>query len=456
VLAAFDHGTWVVHRGDSPGVTKFQARTRFRGAGLHVRPGPGHDRRAASVVALRRGACRRQLGGVVGERLGGGSARPRSRTACRKTSSPSGGRGRYPPCGRRSTGSRRPTPGSWTGGWRTPRRPATPVSENAAAAFDNDAKSKQGKREGKRAGMPRRKSKHKARPGCRFTTGTIRVDSDRGHVTPSPVGDDPHPRVHAQAGTTPGPGHGPHPFGHRAARAGTLVRVLPGAGQAGTPTRGPARCGPRHRPGCAAPPGDGPGRERRTQPRRTRGDRHDWHRSGRRPGHAPRVETPWSRPEDPHHPTQPQRRVGAGRRRNLRTLRKGNKRPSSSRNPHTSVTSRTFPPERSGLLISDHGISNGAIVNTQVNRRGSPEATTTSDLHGTRPPSTVCRPPPRKTRGGEGKPRPRPERCFTCFGRCAPAPTRQWRAPSSRILLVPGGHEGHRQVCGAADPSFPA
>ncbi|MDX3243420.1 IS607 family element RNA-guided endonuclease TnpB [Streptomyces sp. ME18-1-4] len=54
---------------------------------------------------------------------------------------------------------------------------------NAAAAFDNYAKSKNGKRKGKRAGMPRFKSKRKARPACRFTTGTIRVEADGRHVT---------------------------------------------------------------------------------------------------------------------------------------------------------------------------------------------------------------------------------------------------------------------------------
>ncbi|MBT2505923.1 IS607 family element transposase accessory protein TnpB [Streptomyces sp. ISL-98] len=54
---------------------------------------------------------------------------------------------------------------------------------NAAAAFDNYAKSKNGKRKGKRVGMPRFKSKHKTRLACRFTTGTIRVEADRWHVT---------------------------------------------------------------------------------------------------------------------------------------------------------------------------------------------------------------------------------------------------------------------------------
>ncbi|WP_328663370.1 IS607 family element RNA-guided endonuclease TnpB [Streptomyces sp. NBC_00328] len=54
---------------------------------------------------------------------------------------------------------------------------------NASAAFDNYAKSKQGKRRGKQLGMPRFKSKHKTRLSCRFTTGTIRLDADGRHVT---------------------------------------------------------------------------------------------------------------------------------------------------------------------------------------------------------------------------------------------------------------------------------
>jgi putative transposase len=54
---------------------------------------------------------------------------------------------------------------------------------NAAAAFDNYAKSKQGKRKGKQLRMPRRKSKRKARLSCRFTTGTIRVEAGGRHVT---------------------------------------------------------------------------------------------------------------------------------------------------------------------------------------------------------------------------------------------------------------------------------
>ncbi|MEU7820681.1 IS607 family element RNA-guided endonuclease TnpB [Catellatospora sp. NPDC049133] len=54
---------------------------------------------------------------------------------------------------------------------------------NAAAAFDNYRKSKQGVRAGRRMGRPRRKSKRGARLSCRFTTGAIRVEADRRHVT---------------------------------------------------------------------------------------------------------------------------------------------------------------------------------------------------------------------------------------------------------------------------------
>ncbi|WP_330349938.1 IS607 family element RNA-guided endonuclease TnpB [Streptomyces sp. NBC_00582] len=54
---------------------------------------------------------------------------------------------------------------------------------NAAAAFDNYAKSKQGKRKGARVGVPRRKPKRKARLACRFTTGAIRIEPSGRHIT---------------------------------------------------------------------------------------------------------------------------------------------------------------------------------------------------------------------------------------------------------------------------------
>ncbi|MER5220008.1 IS607 family element RNA-guided endonuclease TnpB [Streptomyces flaveus] len=54
---------------------------------------------------------------------------------------------------------------------------------NAASAFDNYSKSKNGKRQGRTMGAPRRKPKRKARLACRFTTGTLRVETDGRHVT---------------------------------------------------------------------------------------------------------------------------------------------------------------------------------------------------------------------------------------------------------------------------------
>ncbi|NED86703.1 IS200/IS605 family element transposase accessory protein TnpB [Streptomyces sp. SID11233] len=59
---------------------------------------------------------------------------------------------------------------------------------NASAAFDNYAKSKNGRRRGARVGVPRFKSKRRARPACRFTTGTIRIESDGRHVTLPRIG----------------------------------------------------------------------------------------------------------------------------------------------------------------------------------------------------------------------------------------------------------------------------
>jgi putative transposase len=54
---------------------------------------------------------------------------------------------------------------------------------NAAAAFDNYQASGNGSRAGARMGTPRRKRKHTAGLSCRFTTGAIRVEPDRTHVT---------------------------------------------------------------------------------------------------------------------------------------------------------------------------------------------------------------------------------------------------------------------------------
>jgi IS605 OrfB family transposase len=54
---------------------------------------------------------------------------------------------------------------------------------NLAQALKNWSESRSGKRQGRRVGFPRRKSKRRAAMSCRFTTGTIRVEPDRKHVT---------------------------------------------------------------------------------------------------------------------------------------------------------------------------------------------------------------------------------------------------------------------------------
>ncbi|MCZ4602937.1 IS607 family element RNA-guided endonuclease TnpB [Streptomyces sp. Lzd4kr] len=67
---------------------------------------------------------------------------------------------------------------------------------NAEAAFRNYSKSKRGERKGKRVGVPRFKSKRKARLSCRFTTGGFRVEHDGRHVVLPKMG---RIRVHERA-----------------------------------------------------------------------------------------------------------------------------------------------------------------------------------------------------------------------------------------------------------------
>jgi len=52
-----------------------------------------------------------------------------------------------------------------------------------ARALANFSDSRAGRRAGRRAGFPRFKRKGRARDACRFTTGAIRVEPDRHHVT---------------------------------------------------------------------------------------------------------------------------------------------------------------------------------------------------------------------------------------------------------------------------------
>ena len=55
--------------------------------------------------------------------------------------------------------------------------------DNLARALGNWSRSRTGRRAGRRVGFPRLRAKRRTTPSIRFTTGTIRVEPDRRHVT---------------------------------------------------------------------------------------------------------------------------------------------------------------------------------------------------------------------------------------------------------------------------------
>ncbi len=55
--------------------------------------------------------------------------------------------------------------------------------DGLSRALGNFSASRAGTRKGRQVGFPRFKRKHRARESCRFTTGAIRVEPDRHHVT---------------------------------------------------------------------------------------------------------------------------------------------------------------------------------------------------------------------------------------------------------------------------------
>src|SRR5512132_3798574 len=57
-----------------------------------------------------------------------------------------------------------------------------------ARGLKNWADAKAGRRKGPKVGFPQFKARHFTRPGCRFTTGPIRVEPDRHHVTLPKIG----------------------------------------------------------------------------------------------------------------------------------------------------------------------------------------------------------------------------------------------------------------------------
>jgi putative transposase len=73
--------------------------------------------------------------------------------------------------------------------WRENSKEAYSSGLDALArGLKNWVDSKHGRRKGGPVGFPRRKTRHRTRPYCRFTTGPIRVEPDRHHVTLPKIG----------------------------------------------------------------------------------------------------------------------------------------------------------------------------------------------------------------------------------------------------------------------------
>ena len=73
--------------------------------------------------------------------------------------------------------------------WRENSKEAYSSGLDALArALKNWTDSKAGRRNGRRVAFPRRKTKHRTRPTCRFWTGAIRVEPDRHHVVLPRIG----------------------------------------------------------------------------------------------------------------------------------------------------------------------------------------------------------------------------------------------------------------------------
>jgi IS605 OrfB family transposase len=67
-------------------------------------------------------------------------------------------------------------------GGRPPRQRCNTGLDGLARGLANWAESKSGERKGRRVGFPRFRSRRRARPSVRFTTGAIWVEADRRHV----------------------------------------------------------------------------------------------------------------------------------------------------------------------------------------------------------------------------------------------------------------------------------
>jgi IS605 OrfB family transposase len=90
------------------------------------------------------------------------------------------------PALRREWNHAKPQVAPW---WRENSKEAYNSGLDALArGLANWSDSKTGRRAGRRMGFPRRKTRRRARPACRFTTGAIRVEADRHHVVLPRIG----------------------------------------------------------------------------------------------------------------------------------------------------------------------------------------------------------------------------------------------------------------------------
>ena len=128
--------------------------------------------------------------------------------------------------------------------------------KGAVDGYWNWQQSRAGKRAGKRTGFPRFAKKGRDRDRVTFTTGAIRVEPDRRHVTLPRVGT-VRVREHPAAGTAPGERAGADSRGHGVAEGHPAGGGVPGpgpappAGRRGQP--GLPRRGRRRACGCSPP-----------------------------------------------------------------------------------------------------------------------------------------------------------------------------------------------------------
>ena len=104
--------------------------------------------------------------------------------------------------------------------------------KGAVDGYWNWQRSRAGKRAGKRAGFPRFAKKGRDRDRVTFTTGAIRVEPDRRHVTLPRIGTVRVQREHPAARTAPGERAGADPRGHGVAEGHQAGGGVPGPGPA--------------------------------------------------------------------------------------------------------------------------------------------------------------------------------------------------------------------------------